>query len=47
MAVMTSTTQQSPILELSGDELRVAQIPADSRYRVGLARRVLVDAEAL
>lgn len=54
MAVMTMACQKSPILELSGDELQIAKIPADSSLRVeyhnhlmtlcGLSLRELVDA---
>ena len=54
MAVMTTASKESPILELSGDELQIARIPEDATLRVeyhnnlmtlcGLSLRELVDA---
>ena len=54
MAVMPTASKESPILELSGDELQIARIPEDATLRVeyhnnlmtlcGLSLRELVDA---
>ena len=54
MAVITTASKESLILELSGDELQIARIPEDATLRVeyhnnlmtlcGLSLRELVDA---